>query len=52
MFSSLPIMESSLSFTNAKIITIPTKSFVNDFVSLRAIKAVLVWKERLNTAGV
>ena len=49
---SLPIMEPSLSFTNVKIITIPTTSFVNDFGSLRAIKAVLVWKERFNTAGV
>ena len=41
---SLPIMEPS--------ITIPTKSFVNDFGSLRAIKAVLIWKERFNTEGV
>ena len=51
MFSP-PIMEPSLSFTNIKIITISTTSFVNDFGSLRAIKAVLAWKERLNMAGV
>ena len=37
---SLPSMEPSLSFTNVKIITIPTTSSVNDFGSLRAIKAV------------
>ena len=37
---SLPSMEPSLSFTNVKIITIPTTSFVNDFASLRAIKAI------------
>ena len=49
---SLPIMEASLSFTDVKIITIQTTSFVNDFGSLRAIKAVLVWKERFSTAGV
>ena len=49
---SLPIMEVSLSFTNVKIITIPTTSFLSDFGSLRAIKEVLVWKERFNTAGV
>ena len=36
---SLAIMEPSLSFTNVNIITIPTASFVNDFGSLRAIKA-------------
>ena len=45
-------MEPSLGFTSVKIITIPKTSFVNDFGSLRAIKAVLVWKERSNTAGV
>ena len=49
---SFPIMEPSLSFTNVKIITIPTISFINDFGSLTAIKAVLVWKERFNTADV
>ena len=49
---SLPIMEPSMGFTNVKIITIPTTSFVNDFGSLRAIKAVLIWKERFNTEGV
>ena len=49
---SLTVMEPSLSFTNVNIITIPTTSFVNDFGSLRAIKAVLVWKERFNMAGV
>ena len=49
---SLAIMEPSLSFTNVKIIAIPTTSFVNDFRSLRAIKAVLTWKERLNMAGI
>ena len=49
---SLAIMEPSLSFTNVKIITIPTTSFVNDVGSLRVIKAVLIWKERFNTAGV
>ena len=32
---SLAITEPSLSFTNVKIITIPTTSFVNDFGSLR-----------------
>ena len=48
---SLPIMEPSLGFTNVKIIEILTR-FVNDFGSLRAVKAVLVWKERLNGAGV
>ena len=37
---SLPSMEQSLSFTNVKTITIPTTSFVNDFGSLRAIKAI------------
>ena len=37
---SLSSMEPSLSFTNVKIITIPTTSFVNDFGSLRAIKAI------------
>ena len=37
---SLPSMEPSLSFTNVKIITIPTTSFVNDFGSLRAFKAI------------
>ena len=36
---SLPVMEPSLSFTNVKIITIPTTSFVKDVGSLRAIKA-------------
>ena len=51
MFSS-PIKEPSLNFTNVKIITIPTISFINDFGSLRAIKAVLVRKERFNTADV
>ena len=49
---SLPIMEPSLGFTNVKIIAILTTRFVNDFGSLRAVKAVLVWKERLNAAGV
>ena len=49
---SLPVMEPSLSFTNVNIITIPTASFVNDFGSLRAINAVLVWKEIFNTASV
>ena len=49
---SLPIMEPSLNLTNLKIIIIPTTSFVKDFGSLRAIKTVLVWKERFNTAGV
>ena len=49
---SLAIMEPSLSFTNVNVITIPTTSFVNDFGSLRAIKAVLVWKEIFNTASV
>ena len=34
------------------VVTIPTTSFVNDFGSLRAIKAVLIWKERFNTEGV
>ena len=47
MFSS-PIKEPSLNFTNVKIITIPTISFINDFGSLRAIKAVLVRKEIFN----
>ena len=37
---SLPSLKQSLSFTNVKIITIPTTSFVNDFGSLRAIKAI------------
>ena len=46
---SLPIMEPWLIFTNVKFITIPKTSFVNDFGSSRAIKAVLVWKERFNT---
>ena len=45
-------MEPSLGFTNVENITIPTTSSVSDFGSLRAIKAVLVWKERFNTAGV
>ena len=49
---SLTVMEPSLSFTNVNIIIIPTTSFVNDFGSLRAIKAVLVWKEIFNTASV
>ena len=49
---SLAIMEPSLSFTNVKLITISTPSCVNDFGSLRAIKAVLAWKERFNMAGV
>ena len=49
---SLPIMEPSLGFTDVQNITIPKTSFVNDFGSLRAIKAVLVWKERFNTASV
>ena len=48
---SLTITEPSLSFTNVNIITILT-SFVNDFGSLRAINAVLVWKEIFNTASV
>ena len=39
MFSLLS-MESSLSFTNVKIITTPTTSYVNGFRSLRAIKAI------------
>ena len=43
---SLPVLGPSLSFTSVKIITIPTTSFVKDVGSLRAIKAVLVWKER------
>ena len=38
MFSP-PSMQPSLSFTNVKITTIPTTSFVNDFGSLKAIKA-------------
>ena len=33
-------MQPSLSFTNVKMIAIPTTSFVNDFGSLRAIKAI------------
>ena len=49
---SLPIMGPSLSFTSVKTITIPKTSFVNDFGSLRAIKAVRVWREIFNTAGV
>ena len=49
---SLAIMELPLSFTKVKIITISTTSCVNDFGSLRAIKAVLAWKERFNMAGV
>ena len=49
---SLTVMEPSLSFTNVNIITIPTTSFVNDFGSLRAIKAVLVWKQIFNAASV
>ena len=48
---SLTVMEPSLSFTNVNIITIPTASFINDFGSLRAINAVLVWKEIFNTAS-
>ena len=49
---SLTVMEPSFSFTNVNIITIPTTSFVNDFGSLRAIKAVLVWKEIFNASSV
>ena len=49
---SLPIMEPSIGFNKVKIITIPTTGFVNDFGSLRAIKAVLIWTERFNTEGV
>ena len=49
---SLPIMESSRSFSNVKIIAIPATSFLNDFGSLRAIQAVLVWKERFKAASV
>ena len=49
---SFPVKEPSLNFTNVKIITIPTISFINDFGSLRVIKAVLVRKERFNTSDV
>ena len=49
---SLPIIEPSLCFTNVKIIAILTTRFVNEFGSLRAVKVVLVWKQRLNAAGV
>ena len=45
-------MEPSLSFTNVKIIIIPTTSFVHDFGSLRAMEAVLAWKEKINLTGV
>ena len=38
-------MELSFSFTNGKILTIPTTSFVNDFGSLRAIKEIKVKKD-------
>ena len=37
---SLSSMEPSLSFTDVKIITIPTTSFVDDFGSLKTIKAI------------
>ena len=44
---SLAIMEPSLGFTNVQNITYNPNNG-----SLRAIKAVLVWKETFNTAGV
>ena len=43
---SFPIMEPSFSFTNVKIITFPTISFINDFGSLTAIKAVFFYGKK------
>ena len=47
---SLPTMEPSLSFPNVKSLQSQQQAFA--FGSLRANKAVLVWKERFNTVGV
>ena len=41
-----PIMEPSLSFTNVKIITFPTISFINDFGSLTPIKEVFFYGKK------
>ena len=41
---SLPIMEPSLSFTDVKIITIPTPSFINDSGMQKKKKKDLIWQ--------
>ena len=47
---SFPVVKSSFCFTNINIIAVPAASFVNDFRSLRTIKAVFVRKEGFDAA--
>ena len=47
---SFPVVKSSFCFTNVNIIAVPAASFVNDFRSLRTIKAVFVRKEGFDAA--
>ena len=47
---SFSIMKSSFCFTDVEIIAIPATGFVNYFRFLRTSQAVLVWKERFDTA--
>ena len=49
---SFPVVKSSFCFTNINIIAVPAASFVNDFRSLRTIKAVFVRKEGFDAACV
>ena len=49
---SFPVVKSSFCFTNVNIIALPAASFVNDFRSLRTIKAVFVQKEGFDAACV
>jgi len=45
-------MESSFCFANVKFIAVPATGFVDYFGHLRAVQAILVWKERFSTACV
>jgi hypothetical protein len=43
-------MESSFCFANVKLIAGPATGFVDYFGLARAVQAILVWKERFDTA--
>ena len=47
---SFSIMKSSFCFTDVEIVAIPATGFVNYFRFLRAIQAILVWKEIFDAA--
>ena len=49
---SLSIMSSCFSFADAKSITIPATSFVDNVRFLRPVETIFIRKERLNSASV